>query len=373
MKKQLKLFLFFLFIGLLIRLFISYFQYSGDIKNHLVWANGFINSPFGFYEQKFPGFNDPNYPPLAIIFFGISQLLYISAKWLILSLNEFSLFPSSLVPFILSENTVYAFLKIPGIISDLLIAWLMFRSLQLNKQKYPLLLSLAFIFNPAAIYVSSVWGQIESVTMLFLICALMNRNKPRSLFYFTLAALTKQTALWLTPLYLLLWLKNQNSKQLIKGLFISLTTFYLSYLLFGLSPIAATKNYLNTLSGSSTVVSDAAWNLWYFLLPVGTNDNYQIFGLSIRFISIILLLSFLVVLLKKLWWEKSQDKPIDYLLIWSLLVFFLQTRVHERHLYPALIFALLSTLKITPKISLFIIITIFYYLNLNWSLNLPFI
>lgn len=373
MKKQYKLFIFLLGLGFLLRLFISYFQYSGDIKNHLAWANGFIDGPIGFYELKFPGFNDPNYPPLAIIFFGLSRLLYLFTKWLIISLNYLPLFPSGLVPLILSENTIFAFLKLPGIVSDLLIAWQIFSFSQASKQKYPLLLSLFFILNPAAIYVSSVWGQTESVTMLFLLLALVNKTKSSSLVYFTLGVLTKQTTLWLAPFYLLFWIKNQTSKQITKGFLFSIVVFYFSYLLFGLSPISATKNYLNTLSGSSTVVADAAWNLWHYLLPAGTNDNYQVFGVSIRFISISLLLVSLTVLLKKLWQEKIQDNFANYLFIWSCLAFFLQTRVHERHLYPALVFLLVSSLNFFPKISLFIIISIFYYLNLNWSLNLPFI
>lgn len=373
MKLPHKIFLSLLVLGLVSRIFISYFQYSGDIKNHLAWANGFVNSPVGFYEQKFPGFNDPNYPPLAIIFFGASHLLYLFAKWLIIALNNLPLFPSGLVPFILSENTVFAFLKIPGIVSDLFIAWLIFKSTEKSKQKYPLLLSMFFIFNPATVYVSSVWGQTESVTMLFLLLALINKSRPSSIVYFTLGALTKQTALWLAPFYFLFWLKNQTSKQITKGLFISTVIFYFSYLLFGLGPIGATKNYLNTLSGSSTVVSDAAWNLWYYLLPVGTNDNFQVFGASIRFISISLLVVYLAILLKKLWREKIQENLANYLFIWSCLVFFLQTRVHERHLYPALAFLLVSSLKFAPKIILFIIISIFYYLNLYWSLRLPFI
>lgn len=373
MKRQLKLFLFFLTLGLAFRLFVSYFQYSGDIKNHLVWANGFINNPFGFYQQKFPGFNDPNYPPLAIIFFGASHILYLFTKWLIMSLNNFPLFPSSLVPFILSENTVFAFLKLPGIISDFFIAWLIFKSTQASKEKHSLLLSLFFIFNPATIYVSSVWGQTESITTLFLLLALLNKTKPSSIVYFTLGVLTKQTALWLSPFYLLFWFKNQNSNQIIRGISVSIVIFYFFYLLFGLGPISATKNYLNTLSGSSTVVADAAWNVWHYLLPVGTNDNYQVLGLSIRFISITLLLSSLVILLKRLWQEKIQDNFASYLFVWSCLAFFLQTRVHERHLYPALVFLLICSLKLAPKVSLFIIISIFYYLNLYWSLRLPFI
>ncbi len=373
MSKQLKVFIFLLAIGFIFRLFISYFQYSGDIKNHLVWANGFLKSPIGFYEQKFPGFNDPNYPPLAIILFGASHLLYLFTKWVVLALNNLPLFPSALVPFILSENTIFAFLKLPGIISDLFIGWFIFNSSQASKQKYSYLLGLLFVLNPATIYLSSVWGQTESVTALFLVLSLVNRNKQSSLVYFALAALTKQTALWLAPFYLLYWLKNQNIKQITKGFLVSIVIFYISYLLFGLGPVNATKNYLGTLSGSSTVVSDAAWNFWHYILPAGTNDDYQVFGVSVRFVSIALLLGALAILLKKLSQQRSQENLADYLFFWSFLAFFLQTRVHERHLYPALVFLLMSTFKIIPQVLLFIIISIFYYLNLRWSLRLPFI
>ncbi len=373
MNKQLKAFILFLFLGLLLRIVISYFQYSGDIKNHLVWANGFISNPLGFYDKKFPGFNDPNYPPLAIILFGASHLFYSFCKWVVLSLNSFPLFPSSLVPLMLSENIVFAFLKLPSIISDVVLAWLIYKSLQKKAPKTSFFFSLLFLFNPAVIYVSSVWGQIESITMLFLFLSFQNQSSSKSLFYFTLATLTKQTALWLLPFYLLIWLKNINFMQLVKGSLIAFLTFFGLYLPFSLSPYSAISSYFATLSGSSTVVSDAAWNLWYFLLPLGTNDNYQVLGLSIRFISIVSLVALLFCLLVKHWNSKVKDNIANTLFFWSFFVFFLQTRVHERHLYPALVFLLVSTFGFLPKTILFIILSIFYYLNLSWSLRLPFI
>ena len=79
------------------------------------------------------------------------------------------------------------------------------------------------------------------------------------------------------------------SSEFIKGIIFSLLTFFLSYLPFGLFPLEAVKSYLLTLSGSSTLVTDAAWNVWYFIYPGRVEDSVLLGPLSVRVLSIILL------------------------------------------------------------------------------------
>jgi Gpi18-like mannosyltransferase len=366
----------FLVLGLVIRLAIGYFQFSGDLKNHLVWGNSFLEAPFGFFSRHFFGFNDPNYPPLAILLFAFSNLLYSICFSIINFLNQsFSVFPSFLVPLFSSENMQMLFLKLPGIFSDLGIAFVLY--LFSRKLKITPLIFLIFLFNPAFIYTSTVWGQIEPVTSFFLILSLYQgiygKQKYLSLIVFALAVLTKQTALWLTPLFFCLWWKEIRPKYLFLGLFGALVTFFFFYLPFGLAPWGAIKSYLATLSGSSTLVSDAAWNIWYFIFPGRVEDSLLLGFLSVRTISIIILLASLVLIVKDTLIEYSHARLLRNLFFWSLLVFFIQTRVHERHLYFALLFLLLSP-KITKVFWLeYLPLSVYHYLNLYQSLGLPFI
>lgn len=365
-------------IGIVVRLALAYFQYSGDIKNHYVWGNGFLDNPIGFFSRHFSGFNDPNYPPLAIIFFAAANLLYQTLVGVILFLNRtVSIFPSLLVPLFLSENMRYAFLKLPGIIADIFAFILIYKFLRKQKSPNPQLLASLYLLNPAVIYISSVWGQIEPLVNLFLVwslySAIYSPRKYLSILIFALGALTKQTTLWFTPFYLILWQKQMGFDDVFRGLTLSLGTFFTSFLLFKLGPVAAVRIYIQTLSGSSALVSDAAWNVWHFLFPIGTNDAVVFGPVSVRSLSILILLVSLIWLLIKEFKNFSISQFLNHLFIWSLLVFFIQTRVHERHLAPALLFCLLTPGLLSRFLLDFAALSVYHMYNLYWSLRLPFI
>ncbi len=411
--KQTKVIFSLLFLALLLRLVFLFPQYSGDIKNHLVWGNSFLQSPAGFYSRHFPGFNDANYPPLAIFLFALSNLLLLAFRNSFVYLNNLlPAFPSFLVPLFNHENMQYGFLKLPGILADLGIGYLLFKfsstvipgpalpagRLTRNPSKLPYLLSALYLFNPAVIYLSSVWGQIDPVTNFFLLLSLYTawtilQSEPNnttksssrmrgsiqdthiaySMIFFTLSALTKQTALWFAPFYLFVWLKNLPVRQLATGVFYSVLVFFISYLPFGVSPFTALKNYFATLSGSSSGVSDAAWNFWYLLYPAGAEDSIRLGLFSVRQISVFLLVSILIFFIYRLTRHYTLSTFLRYLFLWSLAVFFLQTRVHERHLAPALVFGLLTFVENPAWWLSYISLSLFHFLNLFLTLKIPFI
>lgn len=60
------------------------------------------------------------------------------------------------------------FVKMPFIISDLLIAYMLYRILMENgKEKYALFIALFYLLNPLSIFTSSVYGTFDSVSILF--------------------------------------------------------------------------------------------------------------------------------------------------------------------------------------------------------------
>jgi len=364
-----------LVLGLTLRLIVGYFQYSGDLKNHLVWGSSFLTGPVGFYSLHFPGFNDPNYPPLAIILFAASNLLYSVFLGLVRQLNlAFQSFPSLLLPLFETENMKMLFLKLPGIFADIGIAYVLY--LFSKKLKLLSLIPILFLFNPAFVYVSTVWGQTESVTAFFLIFSLylaFSKHTFPSLLFFFLSVLTKQTALWFAPLFMLLWWKEFRSVDLFRGFLISAAVFFLFFIPFGLTPPQAISVYIATLSGSSALVTDAAWNLWHFIYGPGVADSTLLGPLSIRTISILLLFLSLLVILISLLRKYHSTRLLNALFLWSLLVFFLQTRVHERHLYFAPLFLLLTPFPAKNHLLDYILLSIYYYSNLYQSLGLPFI
>lgn len=360
-----------LFLALILRLGLSYFQYSGDVNNHLVWGRSLLTGGgIGFYDRHFPGFNDANYPPVAIILFGFSVLLYQTTLSFFQDLNSLiGAFPSFLVPLFAGENMQAAFLKLPAILADLGIGYLIFK---ITRKK---LLALLYLFNPAVFYVSAVWGQIESLPIFFLILSyfLLPRRYFLSHLAFILAVLSKQTALWLLPIFLIIWWKQGNLKLLLQGLTLQATIFFLLYLPFSL-PSGAIASYLASLSGSSTLIADKAGNLWYWLFAgARVEDSLPFLGLTVRLWSLILLALSFFAICYRFWRHYSIKLAVNSLFWFSLFAFFLQTRVHDRHLAPALPFLLLATFPERPKLFFYIALSVYHMINLYLALGLPFI
>lgn len=356
-------------LALLIRLALVYFQFSGDVRNHLVWGESVINDgTTGFYGRHFPGFNDANYPPLTIFIFAFFRYLYqICDHFLIWQNFNLKFLPSFLIPIFGSLNMQAAFMKIPAILADLGIGYLIFK---LTKKK---VFAVLYLFNPAVIYVSSVWGQIESLPVFFLFLSLyfLPKRYYFSHLAFVLAILTKQTALWVLPVYLVIWIREGGGRKLLRGLTLQVITFVLFYFPF-LSPQYSFSAYFSTLAGSSTLVSDQAFNFWYFLFSGRhVEDNTLFLGISVRLWSLVLLaISSLSVCF---WlWKKKIDTASALFLI-SIAAFFWQTRVHERHLAPTIAFLLVVRSPKKWKILFYFLLSAYYMYNLFISLKLPFI
>ncbi len=86
----------------------------------------------------------------------------------------FSYFPADLISdnFYLFGQTISVsekiFVKLPFIISDLLIAYMLYRILFENgKERYALFIALFYLLNPLSIFTSSVYGTFDSVSILF--------------------------------------------------------------------------------------------------------------------------------------------------------------------------------------------------------------
>ncbi len=374
-----KIFLLILAVGLVIRLGLCYFQYSGDINNFIGWADSFLSSSDNFYEKKFTDITPPNYPPLAVYFFGFWRWLYQLIKAFTWQVNcTVKVFPSQLVYLIESQNMQAALMKMPAILGDIGASYLIY----FLTGKSLLIMSL-YLFNPAVIYVSSVWGQIESVTIFFLLFTIYFLNnyklssKKKHFFLshltFILAVLFKQTALWFLPILLITWYKISSLRKLIYGLFLQLLFFGISYIPitgFSLKPIFW---FINTLSGSSRFAADGAWNLWGIILPSRFPDSLFLGPLTVRIWSVIILGSlYLAICLNYL--RKNQFKYLaKHLLLVALVAFFFQTRVHERHLAYALPLILITEIRLKKQLLIYIGITSYHYFNLVSVLKLPFI
>ena len=171
----------------------------GDISTVKNWSGDLLQNGFaGFYErgQFFP------YPPLA------NYIFYFLA------------FITNVFNFSLHSVLAGVIYRLPNIFADLFIGWILY----LLGQRKSLWISVIYLFTPAVWYISSYWGQWDSIMTMFLVISFYlaySRKVFLSLLFWLLAFLIKPQALpFIFPLLGMHW----GSKKLAKVAISSLVT-----------------------------------------------------------------------------------------------------------------------------------------------------
>ena len=165
-------------VSLALRIWMSVQIYSGDLNNHIGWAESILKEGSrGAYSREYVGIMPPTYPPLALYGFITSSWMHSLVEKTIWSLNlNVPAFPSSLVWLFEDQDVLPSFYKVIAIFGDLGLGVLVYKfareAFKLSN-KISLLAAGAFLFNPAIWYLSSLWGQIESFTLFFFILSLV--------------------------------------------------------------------------------------------------------------------------------------------------------------------------------------------------------
>ena len=256
---------------------------------------------------------------------------------------------------IFGANTMstYVILKLPAIISDILLGICAYKVCQkYGQEKLKYLLFSFFAFNPAAILNSAIWGQVDSVFTLFVVLMLMTLTEGRmilSYFLFGIAIFIKPQALFYAPVLFYGILDNvifndfswrKFNKNLLGGL-CAIGLVFLLAMPFGIDNVIS--QYVATL-GSYNYATVNAYNLWAALgqnwSPV--NGIISIVG----YLSIILTVAASWVL-----FFSNKDKN-RYFLTSAFIcfsVFMLSVKMHERYAFPVLALLLCSYAISTKK------------------------
>lgn len=378
---------FFIIFGLILRFFISAINYYGDIDVFfLPWAKDILKFGFsGFYERNAL---TVNYPPLTLIYF-ISELFLYKIVFLpinnllwFLNLNV-PLFPSQLVHIWQSRNTVATFIKGASIFADIFLALGLFKiaSLMTKNKKIILLIFFSALFNPAIIYNSSLWGQIDTIPLAFLVWSIYliyTKKYLISSILLFLGLLSKQTIGIILPIYAFMFWKYFSKKNKIGALVLGLFIFFLVFLPFstkGDNLLFPFLTYLNlaTKFGSSWL-SAHAFNIWYLIFsPANISDTLSLFGkMTPRILSSLLVIINTVLILFLLWKRRVKlEQTIFSITLVTMFMFLFSTRMHERHLLPTLPFLLLLSAINIRYYWLFLYTTFFHLLNLYASWGQP--
>lgn len=355
-------------IGLIIRLhWLAADGYDFDVWTNKNWGISVVK--FGFIESYSTQVNNtilPNYPPISVIVFALTN--YVASVLDAVTNIDLG---------VLQTITI----KLPANIADIGISVVLylFSSMYTSKERSFLIAGLYFL-HPASMYNSAYWGQTDSI---FTLCSLLTVYflcKNRFKLAGTIAAigiLCKMQAIIFFPLFGLYAILQK--KQPIKKLCESLIAFIATVALIALPFIVAGKGdlLLNVYIGSVgyyPTTSMFAYNIWWLLYGDNqiSDETLLLHIISLKNIGLILFsLTYLssVVFFGKKQWSNCDTKQKNAVFLMCMAIvsggFFLcNTQMHERYLYPFIVFLLplLATKKqfILP----YILISLCHFWNL---------
>jgi dolichyl-phosphate-mannose--protein O-mannosyl transferase len=368
--------------GLILRLlFIGSEGFHNDVGAFESWTLTLRdNPPWMFYAKS--GFAD--YPPGYFVILWVLSKFYAAA--LMLTGGNESAHGWSLLRI---------FVKLPAIAMDLVNVGLVYAIVRRFAAPTIALVAAGFLaFNPAAIYVSSYWGQVDSVSwgllLVSLWCVLRSGDDPAK-------STTRLVWAWLAFAFSVL-IKPQGATI---GLLFLAYPFATSDLAvralrlrgtaFGLAAAAALTIAIGLLFhpqidvlgwllgryeyGSSVYAYNTvnAFNLYALLRHMWQPDNTQmsLLGLPAGPLSLwgILLVVGATALIIGRYLQRRDDRALlEAALLCALAFFVLATRMHERYIYGAFLFAIPLIAFGRSGLISSIVLTITMYLNLAYSL-----
>ncbi len=372
MKTLIKIFV----IALLLRIFLSFTAIHTDTRVNMDWGTRFFEyGPSGFYGPQANVWNYtwPNQPPGTIYIFAAVRKLYeitFSILWWINT--NIPAFPSKLMFFV--ENHLYqSMIKLPGIIADIGIAWLIYILVK-NKssQKTALLGAIFFLFNPVIWYNSAVWGQTDATVNFFGLLAfyfLTKKHLSWAILAMAISLYIKISLLIFAPIFALLVLKQKHSAKkialsILPALFLvgSLTLPFSNGEPFSWLYWLYSKK---VLSQQLQVTVANAFNFWAALKGLEQEPHTNTFILfSYQTWGFLLFTAAFIPTLFLTWKRKSKNALWWGLALTALASFTFLTNMHERYLYPFFPFFTILAVKNKKLIPIFVMISLINLINL---------
>lgn len=327
-----------LFFGLAIRLVLSFFgTLKLDQGTFIGWSDTLVKNGFSnFYK----GWSD--YLP------GYLYVLWLLGK------------ARGAVPDVL----LY---KLPAILADLATGFLIYKIVgKLKNSKWGLIASALYIFNPAILVNSTLWGQVDSITSLLSILSIYFApiNFLLSSFFLAFGTLIKPQVAFIAVVVFLIMIKNKwKLKKISTYVFLSLTIFVLGFV-----PFAAGSNIfrfiferLSISSGQYPYTSINAFNFWGIF--GFWNKESSVFPPMIA--GTVLTLVILGFISFKVWRKKGWEYLSAGVIFLASFLFL--SRIHERHLLPVFAPLIISASLIPDLLIPYIGLSLTYLANMYYS------
>jgi len=362
--------------GLIVRLFfIGNEGFKTDVNTYAAWALGLTQHGFaGFYSTI--GFAD--YPP------GYFYILAaVGHLWQ-------ALFAAHDAGFAILRDLV----KLPAILADLGVGALLYVLVRRFASTAVALGAAAFyLFNPATIYISASWGQVDSISgglALLAIYALLRSEDfaPQSRAHvawiaggwlaFGYSLLIKPQAAVLLPLMIAFAFVDPQRRRarltataagIVAALLLALV---LSEPFHPSNPVAAFNWLFHLYAYGANVYpynSVNAFNIWAVRGTLWVSDTQPILGLQQSLWGILLVVAALALVV----WRYLQDRTNAALLegcaVATLAFFVLATRMHERYLFNGLLFTIACIPFARRYLWGAVALTVVLFANLLYSLE----
>ncbi|MDB5098704.1 MAG: hypothetical protein JWM80_3125 [Cyanobacteria bacterium RYN_339] len=333
----------------LLRLFLIRFPYmfTLDVNTFRAWGDTIVKEgPTNFYAKTWS-----DYPPLFMYFLWVWGLIQM--------------------PFTHSSVMSVQWAKLPACIADIVNAGLIFYLLKGRVAiRSAFRTSVFYAFNPVVLFVSAIWGQVDSVVtlmMLLIMAATISNRLVTAACLGAAAVLVKPQGLFMLPVvFFSLWWRN-HVKRWPLAIGAGLVTAWLILLpatwhkLAGMVPttlgfsvpaLFAAPFYWFSQQMASTgnnypYSTVNAFNIWMLPPPneAWKPDDRLLFGITHYNWGIALTCVCLALVGWYLYKNRNQAGVAQYFLASAVTItgfYMLTTRMHERYIFPAMAFLALA-------------------------------
>jgi Gpi18-like mannosyltransferase len=273
-----------------------------------------------------------------------------------------------------SGETLRVIAESPAIVADFFLAVTMFAFMRrTGRGAVAFAAALMVALNPAFLFDTVVWGQSDSVlsfTMLLSVIALLDQQYDLCWALAAISVLIKPQGLMLVPV--LGWwtmLETDVWRWLRSGL-VAIAVF-----IIGIAPfqIGHPWNWILNLYTSTAAyyheTSVNAFNLMALIGGLRQGDEGLIGGVSYFALGMSMLIPLYGFIAWILWRKRSRTTLIYSAFIAVFGFFMVAPRMHERYLYPSLVFAIPLALESTEILALFAVLSLTCLFNLAYVLH----
>ena len=354
-----------LFLGLVVRLIAAHSPgFDFDLNINRGWAQSAAQLGLArSYNEQLGGNVLPNYPPLMVILYWLTGLLY-----------KFTLSPL-FDPLLSNYNVVIRF---PAIVADLtacVVVAVVTREAGASRRWA--LAALVYALHPVVIYDTGAWGQSDGVYALLMLLTLYALARERWLLvgiWTACAILTKPQVAAMFPVLLamLVW-RLPKSLSLFGGALVAAAAILLPFFAGGaLDAVFAV--YQHTVGGYYKAVSIGAYNFWGIFHRTSEHSDEDLALSLITFRSAGILMYAAASLLTLWQLRRSLFRPRDgrHRLLGIMLagalttsaMFIFATEMHERYQFAYVLLALPVAVMTRAGATLYAATSVLILLNL---------